>query len=153
MQSQKKKRRWDPEGSCAYWINQASRALLRLHEARLRPLGFGMSHLPVLFALEEREPLSQKELAQAARVEQPTMAEALARMERDGVVQREPNPHDKRGSLTSLTPAARVRLPDVKAALWRGEDEATAALSAKEKAQLIELLKRVVGSLETIDAP
>jgi DNA-binding MarR family transcriptional regulator len=152
MQAKKEKRRWAPEESCAYWINQASRALVRLHESRLRPLGFGMSHLPVLFALEEREPLSQKELAQAARVEQPTMAEALVRMERDGVVQREPNPHDKRGSLTSLTRTARTRLPEAKAALYRGEDEATAALSAKEKAQLIEMLKRVVRSLEAIEA-
>jgi DNA-binding MarR family transcriptional regulator len=153
MQAKKSKRKWDPEGSCAYWINQASRALLRLHEARLRPLGLGMSHLPVLLALEEREPLSQKELAQAARVEQPTMAEALGRMERDGVVAREPNPQDKRASLISLTRTARARLPDAKVALWRGEDEATVALSAKEKALLIDLLKRVVQSLAEIEVP
>jgi DNA-binding MarR family transcriptional regulator len=151
MQSKKEKRPWDPQATSAYWINQASRALIRRHEARLRPLGFGMSHLPILFALEEREPLSQKELAEAARVEQPSMAELLARMERDGVVQREPNPEDKRGSLTSLTRAARARLPEAKAALWRGEDEATAELNEREKATLIKLLQKVVRNLETAD--
>jgi DNA-binding MarR family transcriptional regulator len=151
MQRPKKERRWDPEGSSAYWINRASRALVRLHEARLRPLGFGMSHLPVLFTLEEREPLSQKELAQVARVEQPTMAEALARMERDGVVERAPNPEDKRSSLTSLTRAARAKLPAAKLALWRGEDEATAQLSEREKKALIKLLQKVVQSLEAVD--
>jgi DNA-binding MarR family transcriptional regulator len=104
-----------------------------------------------LFALEEGEPLSQKELAEAARIEQPSMAELLARMERDGVVQREPNPEDKRGSLTSLTRAARARLPDAKEALWQGEDEATAELSEREKATLIKLLQKVVRNLEAAD--
>src|ERR1700761_1144813 len=94
---------WDPESTAGYWLNRASRSLLRVLESRLRPFGFGMSHLPVLTALEEREALSQKELARLARVEQPTMAELLGRMDRDGVVQREPNPDDKRGSLVSLS--------------------------------------------------
>ena len=50
-----------------------------------------MSHLPVLRALVHGRALSQKDLAEQARVEQPTMAEMLVRMERDGVVEREPN--------------------------------------------------------------
>jgi|SRR5260370_33007391 len=148
MQWKKSGPAFDPEKASAYWINRASRALLRIHEERLRPLGFGMSHLPVLFALEEKEPLSQKELARIARVEQPTMAEALARMERDGIVEREVNPDDKRGSLLSLSRRARAGLDDVKAALTLGERDATAGLSAKEKAQLVELLRKVSGNLE-----
>src|SRR4051812_34852922 len=94
---------WDPASTAAYWINRVSRLLMRLHEARLRPLGFGMSQLPVLVALEADGPLAQKELAQRAHVEQPTMAEMLARMERDGIVERAPNPDDRRASLVSLS--------------------------------------------------
>ncbi|NTX17221.1 MarR family transcriptional regulator [Myxococcus sp. CA056] len=149
MQHERKARAWNPESTSAYWINRASRLLMRLHESRLRPLGLGMSQLPVLTALEDGGTLSQKTLAERARVEQPTMAEMLARMERDGVVLREPNPEDKRASLTSLTPQARARLPEAKAALMRGEDEATAGFTQKEKALLRELLQRVVQNLET----
>ncbi|MBF5046654.1 MarR family transcriptional regulator [Aggregicoccus sp. 17bor-14] len=151
MQPKPKSASWNPEATAAFWLNRASRALLRLHESRLRPLGFGMSQLPVLLALEADGALSQKELARCARVEQPTMAEQLARMERDGVVQREPNPEDRRGSLTSLTRTARARLPELKAALLRGEEEATAGLSAKERATLLQLLQRVVQNLEAAD--
>src|SRR6185312_17549941 len=111
MQETQQPHPWDPESTAAFWINRASRLLLRLHEGRLRALGFGMGQLPVLIALEDGGALPQKELAQIARVEQPTMAEMLARMERDGVIEREPNPEDKRGSLTSLTRSARARLP------------------------------------------
>jgi len=127
------------------------RAAFNTHEARLRPLGFGMSHLPVLIALEDGGALSQKELAQAARVEQPTMAEMLSRMERDGVVERAPNPNDKRASLTSLSRRSRVRLPKAKEALLRGEREAVSGLSKAEKEQLLGLLRRVVHSLDSID--
>lgn len=139
---------WDPEASAAFWLNQASRLLLRLHEGRLRPLGFGMSQLPVLIALEEDGALPQKELALRARVEQPTMAEMLARMERDGVVERRPNPDDKRGSLASLTRRSKARLPKAKAALVQGEKDALAGFSAEEKELLLGLLRRVVGNLE-----
>jgi DNA-binding MarR family transcriptional regulator len=108
-----------------------------------------MSQMPVLHALGDGGSLSQKELAKWARVEQPTMAEMLARMERDGVVQREPNPKDGRGSLTSLTRRSRLRLPKAKAALMQAEHEAMAGFSADEKALLLTLLQRVVSNLET----
>jgi DNA-binding MarR family transcriptional regulator len=107
-----------------------------------------MSHMPVLHALQDGGSLSQKDLARFARVEQPTMAELLGRMERDGVVQREPNPEDGRGSLTSLTRKARARWPKAKGALMQGEHDATAGFSAEEKAQLISLLQRVLDNLE-----
>jgi MarR family transcriptional regulator for hemolysin len=142
------RKRWDPEASASFWINRASRALLKRHESRLRPLGFGMSQMPVLQALEQHGPLSQKELARRAKVEQPTMAEMLARMERDGVVERSPDPDDGRASLVSLTRRARLRLEKGRGALMRGEGEAIAGLSAAEKATLVGLLRRVVESLD-----
>jgi DNA-binding MarR family transcriptional regulator len=84
-----------------FWVNLASRTIVRVIDAQLRPLGFSIGHLPVLRALAEGRSLAQKELARLARVEQPTMAEMLARMERDRLVERHPNPDDKRVSLTS----------------------------------------------------
>src|SRR5688572_18593125 len=149
MQSRKcTKHSWNPEQTPAYWINRASRALMRTHEERLRPLGFGMGQLPVLLALEDGAELSQKELATRAHVEQPTMAQALTRMERDGLLERRANPDDARSSLYSLERAARARIPELKAALLQGDRDACAGLSAAERTQLIELLRRVASNLE-----
>src|SRR5262245_14602379 len=133
---------WDPELTAAYWINRTSRALARRFDACLRPFGFAMSHFPVLGALAAGGSLSQTELAQAAGVEQPSMAETLARMERDGIVRREPNPNDKRGSLFSVTSQARARFPKAKSALMKCERQAMAGLDEGEQALLRELLKR-----------
>ena len=137
-----------PHDMVGFWINLASRSILRVLDARLRPLGFAMSHLPVLRALAEGGALSQKDLARVARVEQPTMAEMLSRMERDGLVQREPNPDDKRGSLTSLTRSARMRFPKARETLLAGEREALAGFSDEEKTLLLELLRRVVNNVD-----
>jgi MarR family transcriptional regulator, transcriptional regulator for hemolysin len=145
---------WDPEASPAFWINRVSRALLRRGDGRLRPLGFAMSYLPVLRALAmARRPLSQRELAQTVGVEQPTMAETIVRLVRDGLVQRDPNPDDKRSTGISLTRLSRARFPKARAVLIESEREAMAGLSDDEKALLRDLLKRVLKNLETSSDP
>ena len=151
MQVEERPAGWDPESTAGFWINRASRLLLRHLDARLRPFGFAMSQLPVLRSLARTPSLSQKELAQLARVEQSTMAQMLARMERDGVVQHEANPDDKRGVLVSVTQRARARFPEAMAALVEGEREAMAGLTDAEQALLRNLLGRVVKNLEVPD--
>lgn len=152
MQNEEVCPEWRPGESVSFWINRASRLLLRLQDERLRPYGLGMSQMPVLHALEDGGALSQKELAQRARVEQPTMAEMLSRMERDGVVEREPNPEDRRGTLISLSRRARTRWPKGKVELMAVEGEATAGFSAADKAQLLALLRRFAENLEGTSA-
>jgi len=139
---------WAPEATPTFWINRTSRLLLRRLDAELRPFGFAMSQLPVLRALSQAPSLSQRELAEAAHVEQPTMTEMVARMERDGVVERTPNPRDKRGNLISLTRQARARFPKARAALVAAEREAMAGFSESEQATLRALLQRMAANLE-----
>jgi MarR family transcriptional regulator for hemolysin len=79
-------------------ISLAARGFARLSEARLKPLGFGVGHLPVLVALQDGQASTQRDLARFAKIEQPPMAQMLARMERDGLIQRAPDPADGRSS-------------------------------------------------------
>ncbi len=67
-----------------FWINHASRLIMREFEQLLRPLGFGTAYLPVVMLLEQHRELQQRQLADFVRVEQPTMAALLTRMQRDG---------------------------------------------------------------------
>jgi MarR family transcriptional regulator, transcriptional regulator for hemolysin len=152
MQERKGKAVWAPERSVAYWVNQASRLLLRIHDERLRPLGFSMGQLPVLDALADGAARSQKEIAERARVKQPSMAEMLARMEREGIIRRAPDPSDGRGSLISLSRSALERIPQARASLMRGERDAVAGLTAGEAEAMIALLQRVVANLQAVEA-
>jgi MarR family transcriptional regulator for hemolysin len=140
--------RWDPTSAPTFWINHASRLLMREFEQRLRPLEFGMAYLPVVVPLEESGPLQQKQLAQLAHVEQPTMAALLTRMERDGLISRAPHPSDKRSSRISLSAKAKARVPLAKERLGEVAARATAGLSERERTTLIALLRRVVDNLE-----
>ncbi len=64
------------------------------------------------------------------------MAAMLARMKRDSVVEREPNPDDKRGSLTRRS---RARSPEAKLALIEAERAAMSGFTDAEKALLRDL--------------
>ncbi len=122
--------------------------MVRAAEPRFQKLGISIGQLPVLGALKDGNALSQKELARRANIEQPTMAQLLARMERDGLIQRAPDPADKRSSLISLTAKARRKLPRAHEELLRSGDEAFHAFSEREIATLSRLLRKLILSLD-----
>lgn len=131
-------------------ISLAARGFARLSEARLKPLGFGVGHLPVLVALQDGQASTQRDLARFARVEQPPMAQMLARMERDGLIQRAPDPADGRSSRITLTQTAKARLPDAVAVLFQGNQEALSDFTDEEAKQLVALLTRLIANLDRI---
>lgn len=144
---------WDPGSAPTFWINHASRLIMRRFEERLRPFGFGMAYLPVAIALEEHGPLQQKDLLRYARIEQPTMAALLARMERDRLVARKSDPTDARARLVALTPRAKSVLASVKEAMAAVVEEAMNGISEADRNVLVMSLQLVVHNLkdETVD--
>src|SRR5664279_5473842 len=131
-------------------ISLAARGFARLSEARLKPLGFGVGHLPVLVALQDGRASTQRDLAQFARIEQPSMAQMLARMERDGLIWRTPDPADGRSSRITLTEAAHARLPQACAVLLEGNCEVLSGFTDEEAAQLVSLLTRLIANLDRV---
>ena len=131
-------------------ISLAARGFARLSEARLKPLGFGVGHLPVLVALQDGEASTQRDLARFAKVEQPPMAQMLARMERDGLISRAPDPADGRSSHITLTEGAKARLPEAIAVLLRGNQEVLRGFTDEEAGQLVDLLKRLIANLDRV---
>lgn len=96
--------------------------------------------------------MSQTELARWAKVEQPSMAQLLGRMERDGLIERQADPADRRASLISLTDKARENLPAGRAILRQGNVEMTHGLSQDEVGTLVSLLARVLENVEAMEA-
>lgn len=133
-------------------IGHVARTFTRLGDARLRDLGLAMGQLPVLVSLKDGVSRAQGELAQIAQVEQPSMAQLLARMERDGLVQRTPDPADGRSRLVSLTPMARRKLPQGKALLDAQVDEVLADFTPLEVELLSSMLLRIGVNLERMGA-
>jgi DNA-binding MarR family transcriptional regulator len=131
-------------------ISLAARGFARLSEQRLKPLGFGVGQLPVLVALESGNASTQRDLARFAKTEQPPMAQMLARMERDGLIERSRDPADGRSSRIVLTATARQGMPEAIATLFEGNRQAMAGFTPAEASQFVDLLTRLIGNLDRI---
>ena len=142
---------WDPMAHPGHYFSRIARALTRIGDIRLRDLGFATAQLPVLAALKDGARMSQTDLARWAKVEQPTMAQMLARMERDGLIRREGDPNDRRSSVISLTKQARAKVPAGRAVLRQGNVEMTKGLTAREVETLLSLLRRVLANVEEME--
>ncbi|MGR9154825.1 MarR family winged helix-turn-helix transcriptional regulator [Rhizobium leguminosarum] len=131
-------------------ISLAARGFARLSESRLKPLGFGVGQLPVLVALQNGKASTQRDLARFARIEQPPMAQMLARMARDGLIERTRDPADGRSSRIVLTRTAQERMPEAITTLFQGNREALTGFTGAEAGQLVDLLKRLIENLDQI---
>ncbi len=129
-------------------VNRAARLLRRLADARLERFGLSSGYLPVVTALMEEDGLTQKALVARAAIEQPTMVATLARMERDGVIERRPDEDDRRSVRYSLAESTKARLPEIRAAIKALSAEAVDGLSNEEQAMLGRTLLRMSKSIE-----
>jgi MarR family transcriptional regulator, transcriptional regulator for hemolysin len=134
-------------------VSLAARGFARLSEARLKPLGFGVGHLPVLVALRDGKASTQRDLARFARIEQPPMAQMLARMERDGLIRRTPDPDDGRSQRVVLKDAALARLPEAIAVLFQGNRDALEGFTDQEAEHFVDLLTRLLANLDHLTVP
>src|SRR6218665_1685061 len=126
--------------STGYMTNWVGRLMVREIDAYLSPHGLSVGYMPVFFALAVEAVMTQRDLAIMAQVEQPTMAATLARMERDGLIERRANPGDRRSALISLSATGRDKLPAIHAATVAINGKANARLSEDERRTLLALL-------------
>jgi DNA-binding MarR family transcriptional regulator len=101
-------RAFDRNESAGYLINHLARIFANALAERIRPIGLAPGQFMVLLELWREEGQTQRSLTARLDVEQATMANTLARMERDGLVLRRPHPEDGRAQSVWLTDKARA---------------------------------------------
>jgi len=77
-----------------------------------------------------------------------TMTNRIDRLASKRLVERRPDPHDRRGVRVHLTPAGRKRVDAAMADLIAGERELLAGLGAGEQAQLAGLLRQLLAPFD-----
>ncbi len=134
--------------SAGYMANHMARLFATGLQNRIKPLGIAPAQFMVMLELWAEDGLTQRDLVERLDVEQATMANTLARMERDGLIARRPSPADKRAKVIVLTDKAKsLREPAQKNA--RAQNEiALSGLSDQESAQLIALMQRVIATMQ-----
>ena len=136
------------EESLGYLANRLARALARTLAGCLAPHGVSMGQWAVLLILWAQDGQSQKQLSRGVAIEEATMVRNLDRMERDGLVRRVRNPRDRREIRVHLTENGQALRDVLVPCAVAGNAEATRSLTADEHRLLLDLFRRMLGSLD-----
>lgn len=123
-----------------YKLQYLARLLIVELNEKMKPYGVTQGQLPVLCCLGENGGQTQTELCEKIQVEQPTMANTLRRMERDGLIRRTACDQDKRQARIYLTEQTR---PSV-TALQDKRDEVIAQMTQEMSLEDLETLHRLI---------
>ncbi|MCU1716634.1 MarR family winged helix-turn-helix transcriptional regulator [Pseudomonas sp. 5P_3.1_Bac2] len=91
--------------------------------------------------------LTPTALYEATMVSSGGMTNRIDRLEKDGWVERQKNPHDRRGTLVYLTAAGLALIDELIELHVANEQQMLAALSEQEQEQLSQLLAKLLASL------
>jgi DNA-binding MarR family transcriptional regulator len=133
---------------------------LARHLDRARRAAFEAHHLEawsfdVLAALRRAGPpyqLSPGQLLTSTLVTSGTMTNRVDRLASDGLVERLPDPDDRRGVLVRLTPAGRAAVDAALADLLDHERAILAALAPADRERLADLLRALTGPFDAAEA-
>jgi DNA-binding MarR family transcriptional regulator len=132
-------------GKPSWLISKTSARAHRLIAEAMTAVGARAYHFAILAALDEFGPQSQVQIGQRCGIDQSDMHAMLAELAEQGHVRRAPDPDDRRRNLITLTAAGRRRMAELDAALSSVQDDVFGVLSDQERAQLIDMLTRVIG--------
>lgn len=136
--------------SPGYLINHLARLFMGALQDGIKPLGLTTGVFPVMVHLWEQDGVTQKELVHQVGIEQATMANTLARMERDNLITRQTDPKDGRLRQIWLTAYGRaLRGPALEIAMERNRS-VLAGLSCHEQQQIVDLVSKAILTFEEI---
>jgi DNA-binding MarR family transcriptional regulator len=142
-----------PASSLGYQVNYLGRLMEHGLREQISSFGVVPGQFAQLLSLYKEDGLTQAQLCERVRIEQPTMANTLARMERDGLIDRLPDPIDGRRSLVTLTKRARDVEGDLTAAARRVNAAATRGLTKSQIATFMQTMDAIIGNLERAAGP
>ena len=120
---------------------------MKRSSAKLVDLGLSPGAYNLLRVLGGRDDMTIADVRKALRVESATVSTLVVRMERDGLIQKEPSRHDKRASVLKATAHATTLLSRADQIMAVEASDMTYRLTEGEQVQLIGLLERVLANL------
>src|SRR5262245_29072023 len=138
-----------PQRTLGLVLHDVARALRKRFEQRARAaeLPLTRAQWSVLAHLARQEGINQAALAQVLEIEPITLVRLLDRLQAAALIERRPDPRDRRARVLYLTPAARPLLERIWALAASVREEAMAGLSEAERDQLIAMLLRIKSNL------
>jgi MarR family transcriptional regulator for hemolysin len=135
-----------------FLLKDVSRRHVLRFERHAADISLTLVQCRALTRLEKNEGISQARLAELTDVEPMAMVRILDRMEADGVVERRPDPDDRRARRLFLTAKAKPLLDEI----WRlaavTRAEAFTGIGRTERDAFMSVLERLEANLSALDA-
>ena len=138
-----------PGRTLGFVLHDVARLLRKRFEQRARAgaLGLTRAQASVLAYLARQEGLNQAALAQILDVEPITLARLLDRLQAAQLIERRPDPKDRRAHLLYLTEAAYPLLDRIFELAAEVREDAMLGIADAERVLLLDLLLRMKGNL------
>lgn len=133
-----------------YLLVDSSRLLRRAFEERVRGTGATAQQARLLLNLERNPGQNQAHYADKLEIEPITLCRMVDRMEEAGLVERRPDPGDRRARLLCLTDRSQGEIERIRSALGGLIDTMLDGFSDEEQAQLAGMLARISDNLAPV---
>ncbi|HEY2403955.1 MAG TPA: MarR family transcriptional regulator [Steroidobacteraceae bacterium] len=134
-----------------FLLKEVSRRYVNRFEVRAAEIPLNLAQAKALVRLEKNEGVSQARLAELAEVDPMTMVRILDRMEAEGLLERRPDPADRRARCLYLTAKAKPILNEI----WRLSDEIRAEIfagvSKEERERFMGVLERLYANISQLE--
>lgn len=143
----------EDERHIGFLISDVARLMRTAFDRRVRQLGLTRSQWLVINRLHRRPGATQSELAEMLEVEKATAGRMVDRMEKKGWVVRRADAADRRVNRLHLTDEADLIQLQLAEIADRTVDDALALLSARQRDQFAEAMRRVKRQLQSMLDP
>lgn len=133
----------DPDINVGFLIHDVSRMMRAWFDDRAQELGLTRAQWRVLVHLAGREGLNQSSLAEILELDTVTLGRHIDRLERDGWLERRPDPADRRAWRLYLTAASRPTLGKMEAVAADTIAVAMRDVDEAERARFMQTLMRI----------
>ncbi|MEV6138884.1 MarR family transcriptional regulator [Nocardia sp. NPDC051990] len=125
-------------------VNQVAILANRATERAFEATGSRRYHYALLSTLGEFGPASQADLGRRTRIDRSDIVAALNDLAERGLIERTPDPSDRRRNIVTITKAGTRHLDELDQRIEGAQDELLAALSVAERRELVRLLTRIL---------
>jgi MarR family transcriptional regulator, transcriptional regulator for hemolysin len=139
--------------SLGYLLSDAARLLRRRFEQESRDIPMTSAQLQIVARLARNEGIGQAALAALLDLEPMTVSRHVDRMEAAGLVERRPDPNDRRARQLYTTEKSRALLRPMRERADAVYEQVLAGLSEQERAGLFSGLATVIANLSAAERP
>jgi MarR family transcriptional regulator, transcriptional regulator for hemolysin len=135
-----------------FLLTDAARLMRRRFEQECRDIPMTSAQLQIVGRLKHNQGLSQAALAALLDIEPMTLSRHIDRMEAAGLVERRPDPNDRRARQLYVTEHGLGLLDPMRCRAEQIYAEAQQGLSEEQRAALIAMLQAVIANLSAADS-